>query len=80
MLEPPIVLADEPTGNLDSQNGEHVLELLLRRHRESGTTLVMVTHDPQISERAERRIILRDGLVIEDTLAARSVAAAEVEL
>ena len=80
MLEPPIVLADEPTGNLDSQNGEHVLELLLRRHRESGTTLVMVTHDPQISERAERRIILRDGLVIEDTLAARPVAAAEVEL
>jgi putative ABC transport system ATP-binding protein len=80
MLEPPIVLADEPTGNLDSQNGEHVLELLLRRHRESGTTLVMVTHDPQISERAERRIILRDGLMIEDTLAARSVTAAEVEL
>ena len=80
MLEPPIVLADEPTGNLDSQNGEHVLELLLRRHRESGTTLVMVTHDPQISERAERRIILRDGLVIEDTLATPPVAAAEVEL
>jgi putative ABC transport system ATP-binding protein len=80
MLEPPIVLADEPTGNLDSQNGEHVLELLLRRHRESRTTLVMVTHDPQISERAERRIILRDGLVIEDTLAARPLAAAEVEL
>jgi putative ABC transport system ATP-binding protein len=80
MLEPPIVLADEPTGNLDSQNGEHVLELLLRRHRESRTTLVMVTHDPQISDRAERRIILRDGLVIEDTLATPQVAAAEVEL
>jgi putative ABC transport system ATP-binding protein len=80
MLEPPIVLADEPTGNLDSQNGEHVLELLLRRHRESRTTLVMVTHDPQISERAERRIILRDGLVIEDILAARPLAAAEAEL
>jgi putative ABC transport system ATP-binding protein len=80
MLEPPIVLADEPTGNLDSQNGEHVLELLLRRHRESRTTLVMVTHDPQISERAERRIVLRDGLVIEDTLAAHPLAAAEVEL
>ncbi len=80
MLEPPIVLADEPTGNLDSQNGEHVLELLLRRHRESRTTLVMVTHDPQISDRAERRIILRDGLVIEDTLAARPLTSAEVEL
>jgi putative ABC transport system ATP-binding protein len=80
MLEPPIVLADEPTGNLDSHNGEHVLELLLRRHRESRTTLVMVTHDPQISSRAERRIVLRDGLVIEDTLATSQVAAAEVEL
>lgn len=68
MMEPPIVLADEPTGNLDSRNGEHVLDLLLRRHRESGTTLVMVTHDPQVSARAERRIVLRDGLVIEDVL------------
>jgi putative ABC transport system ATP-binding protein len=79
MLEPPIVLADEPTGNLDSQNGEHVLELLLRRHRESGTTLVMVTHDPQISAWAERRIVLRDGLVIEDTLAAQPAVVAEAE-
>jgi putative ABC transport system ATP-binding protein len=80
MLEPPIVLADEPTGNLDSHNGEHVLDLLLRRHRESRTTLVMVTHDPLISERAERRIMLRDGLVIEDTLATEPVAAAEAHL
>jgi len=68
MMEPPIVLADEPTGNLDSHNGEHVLDLLLQRHRESGTTLVMVTHDPLVSARAERRIVLRDGLVIEDVL------------
>ena len=75
MLDPPIVLADEPTGNLDSHNGEHVLNLLLQRHRESGTTLVMVTHDPQVSTRAERRIVLRDGLVIEDKLAAEPVAA-----
>ena len=80
MLEPPIVLADEPTGNLDSRNGEHVLDLLLRRHRESRTTLVMVTHDPLLSERAERRIMLRDGLVIEDTLATEPVAAAEARL
>jgi putative ABC transport system ATP-binding protein len=79
MLEPPIVLADEPTGNLDSQNGEHVLDLLLRRHRESGTTLVMVTHDPQISARAERRIVLRDGLVIEDVMAAQPAVTAEAE-
>jgi len=78
MMEPPIVLADEPTGNLDSRNGEHVLDLLLERHRESGATLVMVTHDPQISSRAERRIVLRDGLVIEDVLAAEPVNADEV--
>jgi putative ABC transport system ATP-binding protein len=77
MLEPPIVLADEPTGNLDSHNGEHVLDLLLERHRESGTTLVMVTHDPQVSARAERRIVLRDGLIIEDSLATQPAAAAE---
>jgi putative ABC transport system ATP-binding protein len=68
MLDPPIVLADEPTGNLDSHNGEHVLDLLLRRNREAGTTLVLVTHDPQISERAQRRVVLRDGLVIEDEM------------
>jgi putative ABC transport system ATP-binding protein len=81
MLEPPIVLADEPTGNLDSHNGEHVLELLLRRHRESRTTLVMVTHDPQISERAERRILLRDGMVVEDKMAeTEPMAAAEAQL
>ncbi len=66
ILKPPIVLADEPTGNLDSHNGEHVLELLLARNRESGTTLVLVTHDPQISARAQRVILLRDGMVVAD--------------
>jgi len=70
VLEPPIVLADEPTGNLDSQNGQHVLELLMERQRESGTTLVLVTHDPQIAERADRRIHLRDGVVVADELQA----------
>lgn len=68
VLEPPIVLADEPTGNLDSTNGEHVLDLLTSRQRESNTTLVMVTHDPQIAGRADRRIHLRDGLVVADEL------------
>lgn len=70
VLEPPIVLADEPTGNLDSVNGEHVLELLTGRQRESNTTLVMVTHDPQIAGRADRRIHLKDGLVVANELAA----------
>jgi len=68
VLDPPIVLADEPTGNLDSVNGQHVLELLGERQRESATTLVLVTHDAQIAERADRRIVLRDGLVVADTM------------
>ena len=69
VLDPPIVLADEPTGNLDSVNGQHVLDLLTERQREARTTLVMVTHDPQIAARADRQIHLRDGLVVSDLLA-----------
>ena len=68
VVEPPIVMADEPTGNLDSANGRHVLDLLLDRNRRAGTTLVLVTHDPELASRADRRIVLKDGLVVEDTL------------
>ncbi len=68
VLDPPIVLADEPTGNLDSANGQHVLELLGERQRENETTLILVTHDPQIAARADRRIVLRDGAVVADDL------------
>lgn len=70
VLDPPIVLADEPTGNLDTTNGQHVLALLTERQREAGTTLVLVTHDAQIAERADRRIQLRDGAVVADDLGA----------
>jgi len=73
IVEPPIVMADEPTGNLDSVNGEKVLELLLSRNSRTGTTLVLVTHDPQVAALAHRKIVLRDGLVIEDVLAAETV-------
>ncbi|QNI33387.1 ABC transporter ATP-binding protein [Alloacidobacterium dinghuense] len=66
VLEPPIVLADEPTGNLDSTNGQHVLDLLTERQREANTTLVLVTHDKQIADRADRRIFLRDGRIVAD--------------
>ena len=66
VVEPPIVMADEPTGNLDSTNGEHVLSLLLDRNREAATTLVLVTHDPAIADRADRRIVLRDGVILSD--------------
>jgi len=68
ILQPPIVLADEPTGNLDTANGSHILDLLLHLNRIEGTTLVLVTHDPVLATYAGRRIVLRDGLVVEDTL------------
>jgi putative ABC transport system ATP-binding protein len=66
VLRPPIVLADEPTGNLDTVNGAAVLELLLNLNRTEGTTLVLVTHDPVLATYADRKIVLRDGLVIAD--------------
>jgi len=68
ILRPPIVLADEPTGNLDTTNGAHVLELLLNLNRSEGTTLVLVTHDPLLAGYADRRIVLRDGLIISDEM------------
>ena len=60
---PALLLADEPTGNLDSATGEMVLELLADLQQRCGTTLVLVTHDPAVGERAQRRIHLRDGRV-----------------
>jgi putative ABC transport system ATP-binding protein len=68
VLQPPIIFADEPTGNLDSENGAHVLDLLLQRNRSSKATLVLVTHDAQVSIHADRRIVLRDGAIVEDTM------------
>ncbi len=71
VVEPPIVMADEPTGNLDSSNGRTVLDLLLKRNREARTTLVLVTHDPEVASRADRKIVLRDGSIVEDLLFAQ---------
>jgi putative ABC transport system ATP-binding protein len=64
--KPPILLADEPTGNLDSQNGKHVLELLIQLNQREQTTLVLVTHDQALASYASRRITLRDGLIVSD--------------
>lgn len=66
MTRPPLLLADEPTGNLDSVNGRHVLDLLMDMNRDEGTTLVLVTHDQELASYASRRITLKDGLVISD--------------
>ena len=65
--DPPILLADEPTGNLDTTNGHHILELLQGIHRTRGTTLVLVTHDRELAAVAEARVVLRDGAVVEQT-------------
>jgi len=64
---PPIVLADEPTGNLDSTNGRHIMELVRNVHRTRGTTVVLVTHDAELAALADSRLVLRDGRVVEYT-------------
>jgi putative ABC transport system ATP-binding protein len=64
MMKPAVLLADEPTGNLDSENGRHVLELLMKLNQEEGTTLVLVTHDEMLASQAQRRILLRDGRIV----------------
>jgi putative ABC transport system ATP-binding protein len=66
MVKPPILMADEPTGNLDSVTGAHVLELLLRLNEREGTTLILVTHDQTLASRASRIITLKDGLIVAD--------------
>jgi putative ABC transport system ATP-binding protein len=66
MVKPPILMADEPTGNLDSTNGRQVLDLLLSMNRDQGTTLVLVTHDRELATYADRVITLRDGAIVGD--------------
>jgi putative ABC transport system ATP-binding protein len=62
--DPTILMADEPTGNLDSESGGEIMEIFHRLHEESGITLVMVTHDAELSSQAERIISLKDGIVV----------------
>jgi putative ABC transport system ATP-binding protein len=66
--DPPLLLADEPTGNLDSGTGRHIIDLLLSINRSRGTTLVLVTHDPELAAVADTAIALRDGHVVSRTV------------
>lgn len=83
--EPKILLADEPTGNLDSKNGRHIFQLMTELHRRRGITLVLVTHDNALAAEAQRRIVLKDGRVVSDEVnrrdeeTQRSVAGASTE-
>jgi len=63
---PPILLADEPTGNLDTRTGEEILKLIADLHSRLGSTVVVVTHDMKVAESCERTIVLRDGRIVED--------------
>ena len=69
---PSLVLADEPTGNLDSENAHLVLDLIIRLQQEQGRTLVLVTHDPSIAERASRTLHMKDGRIVSDRGAAKT--------
>ena len=71
---PPLLLADEPTGNLDSATGSEIIALLVEHHRRRGATLVLVTHDPALAAHAERVVELRDGRVVADSVTEARVA------
>jgi putative ABC transport system ATP-binding protein len=73
VTQPPIILADEPTGNLDSRSGAEVLNLLRAACDERQVAIVMVTHDPQAAARADRQVHLRDGEIVSDTRQAPAV-------
>ncbi len=63
--EPKILLADEPTGNLDTKNSENVLSVLRRLNRELGQTIVMITHNPEAAAYSDRVVHMRDGVIVD---------------
>ena len=64
--QPKILLADEPTGNLDSRNGSHIFDLMTDLHSKNNVTLVLVTHDNHLAQKAQRQIVMKDGCVLSD--------------
>jgi putative ABC transport system ATP-binding protein len=65
--DPAIILADEPTGNLDTTSGDEIMQILINLNKDRKTTLVIVTHDPEIAEQTQRVIQIRDGVVVEES-------------
>jgi putative ABC transport system ATP-binding protein len=66
--QPKMLLADEPTGNLDSRNGSHIFDLMTELHKQNNVTLILVTHDAGLADKAQRQVILKDGRVVSDEL------------
>ena len=64
VTQPAIILADEPTGNLDTQSGEEIMGILRKMNRDHGNTIIIITHDPEIAELVDRTIWIRDGLIV----------------
>jgi putative ABC transport system ATP-binding protein len=77
VMRPPILMADEPTGNLDTKNGQLVLDLLLHLNQREKATLMLVTHDRELASHADRTITLRDGVIVGDELQLRVPAGAD---
>jgi putative ABC transport system ATP-binding protein len=79
---PDLLLADEPTGNLDGDTGQQIIDLLFSLQAEHGTTLVLITHDPQLAERCARSVKLLDGLIVDDvsngSISSRGTAASGI--
>lgn len=67
LQEPSIILADEPTGNLDSKNSKEIIELLKKANKENEQTIILVTHDENIAKEADRIITINDGKIVRDT-------------
>jgi putative ABC transport system ATP-binding protein len=66
--DPSIILADEPTGNLDSKNTDEVMNLFTRLNKESGISIIIVTHEPDVAQYTDRKVVFKDGKIIDDSM------------